>query len=289
MAQLLNGEIPTSASSPSARPTITVVPANYHNPYTINWNFSVQRAFKKDYLVEIDYVGMHNIGFPGNYNYESRRWGTGIDPSGTVIDLTLPQNFVYRNTWVNNSSGVNGTQAYKPYPNLGGVNYQCNWVRMIYHSGTIKMEKRYSYGLSFLTFATWQKGIQNAPGNLYQNDQEARAVTNLTQKYRYVSSMTYELPFGKSRRWMATRGRVADALLGGYSLAWNYSVWAPTPVSLGYSGGTYVNPATGAIGARQNYPGYEPDPGNDLYLVALPQLRDNWQDLRFAGQSAFDA
>ena len=41
---------------------------------------------------------------------------------------------------------------------------------MIYHSGTIKVEKRYSYGLSFLTFATWQKGIQNAPGNLYQDD-----------------------------------------------------------------------------------------------------------------------
>jgi len=27
---------------------------------------------------------------------------------------------------------------------------------MIYHSGTIKLEKRYSYGLSFLTFLTWQ-------------------------------------------------------------------------------------------------------------------------------------
>ena len=50
------------------------------------------------------------------------------------------------------------------YPNLGGVNYQCNCVRMIYHSGTVKLEKRYSSGLSFLTFLTWQKGIQNAPG-----------------------------------------------------------------------------------------------------------------------------
>ncbi|MBZ5585297.1 MAG: TonB-dependent receptor [Acidobacteriia bacterium] len=47
------GQIPTSASSPSARPTITVVPANYHNPYTLNWNVSLQRAIKKDYLVEV--------------------------------------------------------------------------------------------------------------------------------------------------------------------------------------------------------------------------------------------
>jgi hypothetical protein len=150
---------------------------------------------------------------------------------------------------------------------------------MIYHSGTVKMEKRYSYGLSFLTFGTWQKGIQNSPGNLYQSDQEARAVTSLTQKYRFVSSMTYELPFGKGRRWGSTHGRVIDALIGGYSLAWNYSVWAPTPVSLSYSGATYLNPVTGALGSRQNYPSYEADPGNDYYLVQDPQLRNNWQDL----------
>jgi hypothetical protein len=279
VAQLPNGEIPTSASSPAARPTITVYPANYHNPYTINWNASIQHSFKKDYLLEIDYVGMHNVGFGGTYNWDSRPWGTGLDANGNVIDLTLPQNAAYRNTWVNNTSAINGTQAYKPFPNLGGVNYECNCVRMIYHSGTAKVEKRYSYGLTFLTFITWQKGIQNSPGNLFQSDQEARAVTSLTQKYRYVSSMTYELPFGKGRRWGSTHGRIMDALIGGYSLAWNYSVWAPTPVSLGYSGGTYLNPVTGALGSRQNYPSYEPDPGNDYYLVQDPTVRSGWQNL----------
>jgi hypothetical protein len=278
VAQLGDGSIPTGASSPSARPTITVVPSDYHNPYTINWNVSIQRAIKKNYMLEVSYVGLHNIGFSGNYNWNSRPWGTGIDANGKVIDLSLPENWAYRNTWVNNSSGVNGTQAYKIYPNLGGVNYQCNCVRMIYHSGTIKLEKRYSYGLSFLTFATWQKGIQNAPGNLYQDDNLMRAVTSTTQKYRYVSSMTYELPAGKGKKWM-NHGRLLDALFGGYSFSWNYSVWAPTPTGMGYSGGTYLNPATGAIGARQNYPNYEADPGSDLYLVQLPKIRDNWQDI----------
>jgi hypothetical protein len=284
VAQLPDGSIPTGASSPSARPTITVVPADYHNPYTLNWNVSIQRAVKKDYMVELSYVGMHNIGFSGNYNWNSRPWGSGIDANGKVIDLSLLENWAYRSTWVNNSSGVNGTQAYKVYPNLGGVNYQCNCVRMIYHSGTIKVEKRYSHGLSFLTFATWQKGIQNAPGNLYQSDQLMRSVTGQTQKYRYVSSMTYELPFGKGKKWM-NHSRLMDTVLGGWSYSWNFSVWAPTPVSLGYSGGTYTNPVTGAVGARQTYPNYEPDPGSQLYLIQIPQLRDNWQDIgtnRFA-------
>jgi hypothetical protein len=278
VAQLPNGEIPTSASTPSARPTITVVPANYHHPYTLNWNISIQHQIFKNYLLEGSYVGLHNIGFSGNYNWESRPYGTGIDPNGNVIDLTQQANWAYRNTWVGNSSGVNGTQAYKPYPNLGGVNYQCNCVRMIYHSGTVKLQKRYADGLTFLTFFTYQKGIQNSPGNLYLNQQEQRAVTGLTQKFRFVSSMTYELPFGKGKRWMA-HSRLMDWVLGGYSFAWNFSVWSPTPAGIGYSGGTYLNPATGALGGRQDYPSYEPLPGGSIFLVQDPQLRNNWQDI----------
>jgi hypothetical protein len=278
VAPIANGEIPTSASSPSARPTITVVPANYHHPYTLNWNISIQHQLKKNYLLELSYVGLHNVGFSGNYNFESRPYGTGIDANGNVIDLTNPANWAYRNTWISNSSGVNGTQAYKPYPNLGGVNYQCNCVRMIYHSGTVKIQKRYSYGLTFLAFFTMQKGIQNSPGNLYLDQQEQRAVTGLTQKYRFVSSMTYELPLGKGKRWM-NHNRLMDYIFGGYSFAWNYSIWAPTPAGIGYSGGTYLNPVTGALGGRQDYPSYEPEPGSGIYLVKDPQLRSNWQDI----------
>jgi hypothetical protein len=274
------GQIPTSASSPSNRPTITVYSKDYRNPYTLNWNLSVQRAVKKDYMVELSYVGMHNVGFGGTYNWNSRPYGTGIDANGNVIDLTKQENWAYRNSWYNNSSGVNGTQAYKWYPNLGGVNYQANNTSMIYHSGTIKLEKRYSQGLSFLTFLTIQKGIQNAPGNLYQDDSLARAVTGQTQKYRFVSSMTYELPFGKGKRWGSNVNRIVDYVFGGYSFAWNYSVWARTPVSLGYNNGTYADPVTGVVSStRKDYPSYEPRPGNNLYLVKMPELRDNWQDI----------
>jgi hypothetical protein len=272
------GQIATSASSPSNRPTINVYQSDYHNPYTLNWNVSVQRAIKKDYMLEVSYVGMHNVGFGGSYNWNSRPWATGLDANGSVIDLSRPENWAYRAGWYNNSSGVNGTQAYKVYPNLGGVNYNCNCVRMIYHSGTVKLEKRYSYGLSFLTFMTWQKGIQNAPGNLYQDNQLMRAVTGQTQKYRYVSSMTYELPFGKGKHWMSN-GRLLDTLFGGYSFSWNFSVWAPTPMSTGYSNGTYTNPVDGKVGSRQNYPSYEANPGSDMYLIGIPKLRDNWQDI----------
>lgn len=275
------GEIPTTATTPSARPTITVYPQNYHHPYTLNWNFTVQHAVKKDYMVELSYVGLHNVGFGGTVNMDSRPYGTGIDANGNVIDLTNPVNWAYRNSWVSNSSGVNGTQAYKPFPNLGGVNLECNCVSMIYHSGTIKAEKRASHGLTFLAFFTYQKGLTTNwnSQNLYLPISVGRSVTGTTQKFRFVSSMLYELPFGKGRPFLNSSPRFVNWLAGGWSFSWNFSVWTPTPLGIGYSGGTYINPVTGALGGRQDYPSYEPEPGGGIYLLKDPQLRSDWQDI----------
>jgi hypothetical protein len=272
------GQIPTSRSNPAGGPSITVYPSNYHNPYVLNWNVGIQHSLWKNYVVELDYVGMHNVGFGGGYNWQSRPFGTGVDANGNPIDLSLPANAAYRNSWIGNSSAINGTQAWKPYPNLNGVTYECNCSRYIYHSGTVKLEKRYSNGLSLLTFLTYQKGISNSPGNLYMSDQEQRAVSGTTNKYRYVSSMIYELPFGKGKHFL-NHSRLGDRIMGGWSFSWNYNVWAPTPQGLGYSSQSVINPATGALGGRQSYPSYEAEPGSGLYRIGTPVLRSDWQDI----------
>jgi hypothetical protein len=282
VAQNAAGQIPTSRSSASGGPSPTVYASNYKNPYTLNWNVEVQHSLWKNYVVKLSYVGMHNVGFGGGYNWQSRPFGTGVNQSDLPIDLTDPNagggtNYSYRNSWINNGSALNGTQAWKPYPNLNGLTYNCNCVRMIYHSATINLEKRYANGLSFLTFLTLQKGIQNSPGNLFMSDQEQRAITGITNKYRYVSSMIYELPFGKGKRFL--NSRLGDRIMGGWSFAWNYNVWAPNPSGLGYSNQQVFNPATGVLGSRQGYPGIEAEPGGGLYRIGTPQIRSGWQDI----------
>jgi len=98
--------------------------------------------------------------------------------------------------------------------------------RMIYHSGTVKLEKRYSYGLTLLGVLYLPEGHPELPGQSLPAHQLMRAVTGLTQKYRFVSSMLYELPFGKGKPFL-NHSRLLDWVAGGWSFSWNYSIWAP--------------------------------------------------------------
>ena len=45
-------------------------------------------------------------------------------------------------------------QSYRPYPNFGNINLWSNFGHSTYHSGTVKLEKRFSSGLTLTSFST---------------------------------------------------------------------------------------------------------------------------------------
>jgi hypothetical protein len=270
-----DGTVPNTAL-PQNRGTLTAIQSDFHNPYTLNWNASVQYAVAKDYVVELGYSGSHNVGFNGNFNWQSRPYASIPDPSGngSMMDLSDPKNVQYRNTWVNNATLQ---QASKPYANWGGINYTCNCISTIYHSGTAKIEKRFSSGLTFSAFYTLSKILTTNPGNLYLPVSANRGRQGFDQKHRLVSSMTYDLPMGKGKA-LLNKGGLMNYLAGGWSLAWNYSIYSGNPMNISISNFSVVNPATGATGGRQDYPSFMPVT-NNAYLIKNPSLRDNWQDI----------
>jgi hypothetical protein len=141
-----------------------------------------------------------------------------------------------------------------------------------YHSGTVKLEKRFSRGLAFLGFYTFSKAINsqdsdNAGDGVapIQNRGLEKGRAGYDRNHRFVGSTTYELPVGRGKRFL-NRGGVWNYIFGGYELAWIQTMESGNPLTFGFSNSPYNYYPTWA-GSRR------PD------IVSKPELRDNWRDL----------
>jgi hypothetical protein len=119
-------------------------------------------------------------------------------------------------------------QAYRPFPQFNNVLLvQPSFGVTNYHAGTLKIEKRFSGGLSFLSTYTWAKNIDNidtSPADLgdaqqysdYYNRQFDKGPSGLDIGHRFTWSALWELPFGRGRTWMQ-QGWLSRAV-GGWSI-----------------------------------------------------------------------
>jgi hypothetical protein len=105
----------------------------------------------------------------------------------------------------------------------------------------MRIEKRYSSGLSFSGFYTMAKTLTEsdseagAGGITFYNRRLEKARANYDLNHRFVSVMIYELPFGKGRRWM-NAGGWKDHALGGWEITWVQTFQSGVPFTVGFSG-----------------------------------------------------
>jgi hypothetical protein len=92
-----------------------------------------------------------------------------------------------------------------------------------YNSLTVKVEKRYSRGLTLLSSFTWSHAIEYADEALFEGGSgraspyelwRDRGSSSLDRRVAWVTSFVWELPAGRGRRWARTGP--ASRLLGGW-------------------------------------------------------------------------
>jgi len=138
-------------------------------------------------------------------------------------------------------AGFAGTlaQALRPYPQYQLINYlDSPSGNNNYHGLLMKFEQRFSSGLAVLASYTFSKNItdvdQMTGGTTrLQNsfDRRAeRAVAALDVPHRWISSVAYELPFGKGKRWLTTG--LGRYVFGGFSVAGIFSYESGTPLTI---------------------------------------------------------
>jgi hypothetical protein len=181
----------------AALPTITTMPPDFQNGRVQQWNFDIQQSLPASMLLDVAYVGNHD---------------------SHLALLTVVNN---------RPPGPGPTTTNKPYPAYAGISFIRSIGDANYNGLQVKLEKRYSSGLQFISSYTYSKCIDNGPGtnvgeggtfaqDATHNLQAARGPCSQDARQRYSLSGIYALPFGKGRAFLSQVSRAEDAILGGW-------------------------------------------------------------------------
>ncbi|PWT99325.1 MAG: hypothetical protein C5B51_27395 [Terriglobia bacterium] len=172
----------------------SVDPAN-RTPYSSQWNFNIQHSFRRDFIFEAAYTGSSSHKLTKRFNQNQLSFGTT-----PAIQRT-------------------------PYPQFqAGLLTSANDANANFEGLSVRLEKRYSAGLFFLTNYQFSKNIDNNSGEVEANDTAFRANKGLdrarsryNQGHRAAFSAGYELPFGKGKHWLSGGG-AASYIMGNWQI-----------------------------------------------------------------------
>src|SRR5207244_3207821 len=106
---------------------------NYHNPYSAQWTFDIQRKLAPTLVLQTGYVGNKGLKIVSNHNINLPDRVTGIRPYPDAL----------QSGWNNNSD----------------FSY--------YHAWESSLRKRFSHGLNFNLHYTWGRVMSINEGDFY--------------------------------------------------------------------------------------------------------------------------
>jgi hypothetical protein len=187
-----------SADNPTG--SVIGVDPDYQPGYARQFNLTVERELSGSLLLKASYVGNQGRHLDTTYNLNQAVPGPG------AVNSRRPF-FAVR-------------------PGLADVTWAVSDGTADYHAFQFSAEKRLSHGFSGLLSYTWGHAIDTvgqsfgggADGPLPQDPRNRladRGNSPFDMRHRLTVAWTYELPFGRGRRWMNQEGAL-EYVLGGW-------------------------------------------------------------------------
>jgi hypothetical protein len=197
------------------------IPQDNPTGYVQSWHFTVQRELAKDLVLDAGYVGNR-----GTHLMILADWNQARPNSSLAENLSL--------------------QARRPIQNFGAIEVAYGAGYSNYNALQIKLEKRYSSGLTFINSFTWSKGIDNASGHLEANNGDnsranirdlahEKGLSGYDQPFNDTLSGVYALPFGRGKRIGGSWNRLVDGAFGGWQLTLINTLTSGLPLNITYS------------------------------------------------------
>jgi hypothetical protein len=196
------------------------IPFDYKTSYIQTWHFTVQRELAREWVLDLGYVGTRGVGLM------------------ILGDLNQAR--------PNNTNENLGLQARRPIQNFGYIQSAFGAGFLNYHALQAKVERRFAAGFYFLNSFTWSKAIDNASGHLeaqngdnsrvnYRDLRNEKGLSGYDQPFINVTTVLYELPFGRAKKWGADWNRAVDLALGGWRMTAINTMQTGTTVNLSYN------------------------------------------------------
>jgi hypothetical protein len=199
----------TNIASPAAfnpaNTNVVYTPPDSKWPYIQNWFFSVQRQLPKDTVLELSYNGNHSLRLP------------------IIAD--------YNEAAPNQPGQSLGVSARVPIQGWGAITWLDPAGDNHYNGLSARVEHRFTRGFYVLNSFTWGNAMgdseqaleyfagyyQANPQNIHDLAAE-KGPSSFDVKFNNVSSVVYQLPFGKGRQYGASMNPVVDAIVGGWEI-----------------------------------------------------------------------
>lgn len=256
-------------------------------PRITSWTFAIQREIASNLALDVSYIGSQSshlfLTTSTSVAAQSHINVTDIQYLSLGNLLFQPINSAAASAagfsepfpgFANQKGANTVAQALKPYPQYRYIYSQAaqrpeGTSNM--HSLQIKATKRFSQGLTFLTYFTWMKSmILGAP--LYPLDRSNDMTVDPTAAPAVFGlTWTYELPFGEGRRYAMSSRPVMRTLASGWTI--NGFLRYQSGNALTMAGPTTL--ASLGYAQRANYMGGNPvdvtnprefEPSTDRYL-----------------------
>jgi hypothetical protein len=230
---------------------ITLFNPQVRNPYSIRWDFSIQRQLPGQMVLEVAYVASHSMHLPitTQLDYIPRQYlATSFTRNTTVANLltgTVPNPF---QGLLPNSSADNGATValdqllirFPQYPvpsppasTTNGVVMQGNGAGSAYYQSlNVRIQKRLTHGLTMTQNFAWSSSINRM---IYLTDSDpapAKMVSTDSRPLRETLAATYEFPVGRGRRFNV-HSRIGNGILGGWGLNGVLTLQSGPPLAFG--------------------------------------------------------
>jgi hypothetical protein len=274
-----NGKPPAANYDPSYTASIQLYYPPAADPRVQVYSLQIQRELPGDMVLSVGYVGNHGTHVAGEawrqFNqapYDDYvQYGTKMSSNVPITNFfSGSQAALLAKVW--GSSTLPLSQLLSPYPFFGGLFTQTMYDgSSVYNGLNVRLQKRLSYGFTFLAAYTWSKRMYNASveqlasqlfntiaqsntgivggragtsssvggtgginGGGYQdwnNRNLDRGIGYDDIPHMFNLSFSYELPAGKGKQWL-NHGGFLSALFGGWRLAGNFNAQSGVPLSI---------------------------------------------------------